>query len=424
MNRQLRRKGPGVLLLVLLVFCGVASAGGAPPPPNSIAAAEVMFDSPTATGVPVALTGSTGDVIREALEGVDLSALSSGPHTVYVRFQDSEGDWSQPIGQSFHIHAGLTPGQENALAAAEVFIDTDPGVGNATALTLQPTTDAMIAEALGSLDISTLPPGLHSLYLRTRDASGARSSTLSFPFLVSYIAGNQPDRANTVTRGEYRIDNADFAFKQADDGQYNEASESLYKFLKVPKVYHRSETRYQDLFGTWSDASPLPAFLVNDVDRDGIPDSYEIAEFGFLGYTGSDDPDGDSKTIAEELYEGTDPGDPVGGSLPLISGYVTTDGTGVAGIQVCIEGPGLLRCDALTDSTGFYILNGGQPLPDGDWTVYPRSTTASTDLVYTPVSQSVTLSGSEVNNVNFDAVNPFAGSKVKTRMLFQLLLLE
>ena len=46
-----------------------------------------------------------------------------------------------------------------------------------------------------------------------------------------------------------------------------------------------------------------------DKDADGLPDMWEIAHFGFLGYGPADDPDGDLADNLEEYRAGTDPMD-------------------------------------------------------------------------------------------------------------------
>ncbi len=50
-----------------------------------------------------------------------------------------------------------------------------------------------------------------------------------------------------------------------------------------------------------------PAALYIDSDADGLPDSWEIAMFGHLNFTGSDDADGDGVSNLQEFLDGTSP---------------------------------------------------------------------------------------------------------------------
>ncbi|MEE9224446.1 MAG: hypothetical protein V3U51_06845 [Thermoplasmata archaeon] len=61
-----------------------------------------------------------------------------------------------------------------------------------------------------------------------------------------------------------------------------------------------------------------PVFAEEDIDSDGLPDSWEIQYFGDLSQDGEGDFDSDGFTNLEEYEAGTDPTDPTQGPRPPI----------------------------------------------------------------------------------------------------------
>jgi pectin methylesterase-like acyl-CoA thioesterase len=65
--------------------------------------------------------------------------------------------------------------------------------------------------------------------------------------------------------------------------------------------------------------------LAIDSDNDGLPDFWEIANFGNLDHKPNQDDDRDGKTNAQEYALGTDPNDPLGAKVPGVWLYETYD---------------------------------------------------------------------------------------------------
>ncbi|MDP2895583.1 MAG: choice-of-anchor Q domain-containing protein [bacterium] len=59
-------------------------------------------------------------------------------------------------------------------------------------------------------------------------------------------------------------------------------------------------------YGNTPEATPTPP----DTDKDGLPDSWELASFGNLGQDANDDPDGDGVVNIDEWHRASDPTDP------------------------------------------------------------------------------------------------------------------
>ena len=130
--------------------------------------------------VPIALTGGAG--IR----------------VLGVRAKDADGYWSPATLHTFVV-LGTGSGSTTAITAAEYYVDTDPGVGQATPLAFNSTLG--VPNSL-SLNVASLTPGTHILAIRTKDGRNRWSMNTMRSFVVI------PD-TRTVGRVEYFFDNND-----------------------------------------------------------------------------------------------------------------------------------------------------------------------------------------------------------------------
>jgi hypothetical protein len=109
----------------------------------------------------------------------DLSTLPTGFHRLYVRSLDADNKWSitnSIFFDNFVLPAyPATPGAEPKIVAVEYFLDTDPGIGNATAIPLTPASDQQ-AKSI-SIDLTGVAPRVHQLYVRSKDENGKWSLT-------------------------------------------------------------------------------------------------------------------------------------------------------------------------------------------------------------------------------------------------------
>ena len=94
----------------------------------------------------------------------------------------------------------LMAGAQPNITRVEYFFNTDPGFGNATAVSVSPSPN--INNQSFSTDISALPSGLHFLYLRSMDANGKWSVTNKLLFLKS----TPPPAATNINKAEYFFD--------------------------------------------------------------------------------------------------------------------------------------------------------------------------------------------------------------------------
>lgn len=107
------------------------------------------------TSIPVTPLSDSIDVTT----ALTSSGISAGHHDLYIRSRDERNTWSHSSKQHFFLNTSIV--------AAEYFYDTDPGIGNATAIPVSATVDSIDFNA--ALSTSGLSPGHHEVYVRTKD---------------------------------------------------------------------------------------------------------------------------------------------------------------------------------------------------------------------------------------------------------------
>jgi hypothetical protein len=161
---------------------------------SQITAAEYFIDIDPGVGNGTTLT-MTGNIINENYS-VPTTGLSDGVHKLYVRVQHTDGSWSLYDRNVFYIN----PDQSNSalITAAEYFIDTDPGVGNGTALTMS----GGVIDENYNIPTTGLSDGVHKLYVRAINADGTWSL---YDKNVFYVNPNNSNSA-LITAAEYFFD--------------------------------------------------------------------------------------------------------------------------------------------------------------------------------------------------------------------------
>ena len=145
----------------------------------------------------------------------------------------------------------------------EYFIDTDPGFGNGTNVSI--TAAANITDLLIPVDISALGKGLHNVYLRSRDDGGNWSLTRRWLFVKDFAAGN-------VNKAEYFVD-TDPGFGNGTDVVVSAGTNISNVLIPVDissfgMGLHSVYLRTKDVNGTWSLTSRWLFF--KDIARDNL----------------------------------------------------------------------------------------------------------------------------------------------------------
>ena len=145
-------------------------------------------------GIQVDVSSITGSVFNVP---VDLSAVSSGLHHLYLRAKDNRGMWSTIYTASF-IRLEGTAGT-GLITRLEYDIDNMSALGNGTSIAITPA--SAINQAV-TVDLSTAAAGLHTLYLRAMDNAGKWSNIMSSNFIsLDGTGGNL-----AIRQAEYYFD--------------------------------------------------------------------------------------------------------------------------------------------------------------------------------------------------------------------------
>lgn len=161
------------------------------------------------------------------------SKLNVGMHLLGIRSVDANGLWSPTITTPIYVFDPMTD-----VSSAEWFIDTDPGFGNATSMTM----------AAGN-NVITMPTkefsaGMHLLGIRSRSYSDQWSSTLTAPIYVT--------EPMNVARAEWFVD-TDPGEGEANSIDINETQETAFivPTSELDEGDHSLTVRIMTTTGQW-----------------------------------------------------------------------------------------------------------------------------------------------------------------------------
>ena len=172
---------------------------------GDVSSAEYFIDAPGADGAGIAMSGSFGSptvAVSATISAVDIGALSTGNHTIYVHALDSNGHWGAftsailridetgPATTGLSLAPNPSTGSANVtlsgtgndtanggsnVTAAEYFIDPvgAPANGSGTAMTGSfASSTVAISAAIPAATISGLGAGPHIVAVHSQDAAG------------------------------------------------------------------------------------------------------------------------------------------------------------------------------------------------------------------------------------------------------------
>lgn len=163
------------ILLLTLLFC-INSLTRA----QNITKIEYWVNTDPGLGVATNLSGFTPSQNIANYPYSIPANISSGIHTIGIRSMDANNVWSHTNIFSALV---LTPAAIPDLDSIEYFINSDPGLGNATAIS-----GFTIQQNIPNLAIAipaTLAPGIHTIGVRSHDTEGNWGLTNFFPILVN-----------------------------------------------------------------------------------------------------------------------------------------------------------------------------------------------------------------------------------------------
>ena len=183
---------------------------------------------------------STLTSIGSSVATVDVTSLAAGPHTLTMQVKDSEGRWSVPVTKIF-VKPHATQ-KAAAIAERQYWIDNDPSGRNA------------LGESVATVDIASLPLGMHSLTMRVRDDGGM----WSVPVTKFFVVKRAKVKATEIVVRKFWIDN-DAATRTDLD-----PSVAAVDISSLSVGMHSLTMHVQDNAGVWS--LPVTKFFIKPAD--------------------------------------------------------------------------------------------------------------------------------------------------------------
>lgn len=219
--------------------------------PN-IVSAEYFFDTDPGQGNGINIPITSGATTNFTVP-VPTSSLSPGFHFLAIRTKGADGRWGIFESRGFYITSATTDVPN--IIAAEYFIDTDPGIGNAESIT--PIAAGGTVTFTASIPAS-LTPGFHTLAIRTKRDDGTWGLFEARGF---YVSPTNTDVADIVA--------AEYFFEDTDPGEGNgnavsvtpgpEVNETLsIATTGLPTGPQQLSLRVQDAKGIWSTVETQP----------------------------------------------------------------------------------------------------------------------------------------------------------------------
>ncbi len=223
---------------------------------QNITKAEYFIDTDPGVGAGTDIPITPADSIS-----VDFSfstgSLSHGYHWIFIRVKDENNSWNIYNWHKFYIYddtpVDLTKEQPR-IFEAEYFVDTDPGVGQATPITVIKADSISIDFTIPTTDIS---PGYHYLFVRAKDSLSRWSNYIDEKFFV--IDTTRVDLRKTqpqIVAAEYYFNKDSMGVGNANPLTFT-AGDSInwsgqISVTGLDEGNHTLHIRVQDEEGVWS----------------------------------------------------------------------------------------------------------------------------------------------------------------------------
>tara|TARA_R110000868_G_scaffold368227_1_gene631221 strand:- start:55745 stop:60547 length:4803 start_codon:yes stop_codon:yes gene_type:complete len=211
------------------------------------------------TAVAAPVDGSFNGKIESFDIEVPINDLPDGPHTVFTRFQGSDGNWGAKRGFQFMVSSAEE--EDLTIVGAEYFVNTDPGEGSGTPVTapVDGAFDEAIEELSATFNVGDLglSIGRHFAYFRVKGSNGKWGPARGVPFQIEDIAfidraeyyfGSDPGEGNGTLISVAKDGNFDSDFEEIElDIPMSETGLSVGQ--------HTMNIRFRNSRGEWSQPS-------------------------------------------------------------------------------------------------------------------------------------------------------------------------
>ena len=287
-------------LIIVLFFLNMSSVSA-----QNITDLEYYFgtDPGVGSGTQISANTNTGD-LTQAL-AIPLTGLDQGFHRLTIRAKDNANTWGLYKAVTFYVSEPFSGSSAiSNLAAAEYWMDSDPGPGNGTELTITGN-PAELTESF-AIPLGTLDEGFHQIGLRIQNLEGTWSLYDRVTFYVSQEISGSDDVIN-LAAAEYWFDSdpgPGNGTELAITGNPDQLTENFTIPLgTLESGYHELGLRTQNLDGTWSLYDRKTFYLIDNEIFETDPVSpltdaeflYDMA-FGFgsgteINITATENPD-------------------------------------------------------------------------------------------------------------------------------------
>ncbi len=216
-----------------------------------ITALEYFIDTDPGVGKGTSRTLTSGITITDNFQ-IALPVLTSGFHNLFIRSKDVDGNWGMYEGRVFYVQPTVAALTTAAVASAEYFFDTEPGVGLGTALaSFTSNTNISLTR---QVPVAGLTAGFHNLFIRTKDTNGKWSM---YEGRVVYVQPTvAPLTSAPVASAEYFFDTEPgVGLGTALDSFTQNVSVNLTRQVPVTGLtsgFHNLFFRTKDTNGKWS----------------------------------------------------------------------------------------------------------------------------------------------------------------------------
>jgi hypothetical protein len=169
-----------------------------PTPLQDIVKVEYFLDNDPGIGQATNVPVTPGVNLSNLVFPLNMAAISPGFHQIFIRAKNAANNWGLVAVRPFFREQ--EPQALSNIIRIEYFIDTDPGNGLATSVPVTPGTS--LPNLVFPLNMTSLTPGFHQLFIRVQAASLKWSLTAVRPFYKE--ASNIP--LPNIARLEYFFD--------------------------------------------------------------------------------------------------------------------------------------------------------------------------------------------------------------------------
>ena len=210
---------------------------------------EYFFNTDPGVGNGTTITPAAGDSVTINVV-FDITGLSAGYHKAGLRARYNNGIWSHTEYRSLYI-TSVTPNTNTAVTRIEYFIDSDPGIGNGTAVNFS-AADSVTSNFM--VDITSVPAGYHKIGIRTLNTSGIWSQT---EFRSLYINPSHDLSNQQITAAEFYFGDTDPGLGNAVAIPVSNPADSvtiLHDSIlnNLPLGNYKINLRFKDARGVWS----------------------------------------------------------------------------------------------------------------------------------------------------------------------------